>query len=229
MRVGGREHLPERGPLLLAARHYHHLHDATVILTVLNRPVQILVALDWVRGRWGRLVMEWACRTARWPFVLRADSPHLSGGGAGGQVQLAASAYRSDESVPVLRRAVQDTTRLFEAGGALLIFPEAYPRIDPERGPSRDEDALLPFQPGFAKFVAHAQQATGVLVPIVPVGLQYQEGERWQVTVRFGAPVYLRPPVTVNTVVQEVEARVRTLSASYTIPQLPEETPEGAR
>ena len=205
VRTEGLEHLPAHGPVVIAARHVHHLYDATVLLVLVRRPPRILVALDWVRGRWGRRIMEWACRTAGWPFVLRGDSPHFLGGAAG-------SAYRPEESLGVTRRAVLDVSRLLQEGHALLVFPEGYPEIDPEVPRRSADQALLPFRPGFAKLVARAQRVMGRAVPIVPAGFHYRAGERWQVAVRFGPPAYLRPDLDLPSFVRQIEARVRALS-----------------
>lgn len=36
----GLEHIPENGPVLLIARHYHHLFDGVVLLLSIPRPLQ---------------------------------------------------------------------------------------------------------------------------------------------------------------------------------------------
>ncbi len=71
----------------------------------------------------------------------------------------------------------------------VLVFPEGYPNIDPSFTPKADDGAFLPFEPGFLRFVALAEQDGITRVPIVPVGLEYQRRDRWRVTVRFGHPV----------------------------------------
>ena len=45
----GLEHIPTDGPVLLIARHYHHLFDGVVLLLSVPRPIHILVTLDWVK------------------------------------------------------------------------------------------------------------------------------------------------------------------------------------
>lgn len=203
--VQGLAHLPADGPVVIAARHYHHLHDAVALLAMIPRPVQILVALDWVQHQRGRRIMEWACRTARWPFVLRADSPHLRG-------VHAASAYRPEESFRVTRQATHDVAALLQAGCVLLIFPEAYPVIDPEGSQRPHSQEVQPFRPGFAKLVAHAQRAIGTPVPVVPAGFSYRPGERWQVTLRLGPPAFFHSGTDLSAFVREIEAQVRALS-----------------
>src|SRR5579875_52933 len=94
LHVEGLEHLPHKGPLLIASRHYHHLYDGCILLAVAPRPLHLLVALDWVTTRRDRGLMEWACRTARWPVVLRAE-----------RLQAGGSAYDAADAGRYLRRA----------------------------------------------------------------------------------------------------------------------------
>lgn len=195
VRAEGLDRVPVAGPVVLAARHYHHLHDATVLMTLLERRLHILVALDWVRGPRGRRVMETLCRMARWPTVLRRDSPHLAGAGP-------ASAYHPDEWHGMMRRAIHDCTALMRDGRALLVFPEGYPNVDPEIAMKDGPHEFLPFRNGFARIVARAQRAIGRPIPVVPVGFRYRPtaagdpmagraAGRWQVAVRVGEPRFL--------------------------------------
>ena len=209
VQVQGLEYLPADGPVVVAARHYHHLHDAAILLSVVPRPVHILVALDWVRSPRERRIMEWACRTARWPFVLRGDSPHLRG-------EYADSAYRPDESFGVTRQATRAVSALLQASRVLLIFPEAYPVIDPEGSRRGNVREILPFRPGFAKLVAQAQRVIGVPVPVLPAGFSYLPGQRWQVVLRIGPPAFLHPGGDLSAFVRTVESQVRDLSGIYT-------------
>ena len=205
LRVEGLDRLPRAGPALIAARHYHHLYDGAALVAVARRPVHIVVALDWVRGRLARRVMEKACAAAGWPVVLRADGPALRAG---------ESAYRAGEQSALLRRALRDTTRLLRAGGLLVIFPEAFPNVDPGYTPKTHADAFLPFDPGFVRLVELAQRGGRTRVPIVPTGLRYdKQGGRWRTTLRFGTPLFVDDAVDRATFARQVEDCVRQLSA----------------
>lgn len=207
LRVEGLEQLPLSGPALIAARHYHHLYDGAALVAVAPRPMHIFVALDWVRGRLTRRVMETLCGTAGWPVVLRADGPALQQGG---------SAYRAGERGIVLRRALRDTTHLLRAGRVLVVFPEAYPNVDPGYTLKRGDDAFLPFDPGFVRLVEIAQRGRRTHIPIVPVGLHYERGHgrgaRWRVTLRFGSPLMVDKTTDRAAFAREVERSVRQLS-----------------
>jgi carotene biosynthesis associated membrane protein len=204
LRVEGIEHVPTSGPALLAARHYHHLNDGCALLAATRRPVHILVALDWVKGGAGRGLMERACKLAGWPVVLRDD---------GLAAQSSPGAFHATESRQYLRRAVRESVDLLRAGELLVVFPEAYPNIDPAYTPKIDTE-FLPFRPGFVRLVELAERDGTTRVPIVPVGFAYEpiDGKRWQVVMRVGAPIWLSDGEDRVRVVQLVEDQVRYLS-----------------
>ena len=52
MAATGLEYIPTDGPVLLVARHYHHLLDGVVLLVSIPRPVHILVTLDWAKNQY---------------------------------------------------------------------------------------------------------------------------------------------------------------------------------
>lgn len=199
LRVEGAEHVPARGPVMLAARHYHHLYDGVALLAVLPRPLHILVALDWVEGRLWRRLMEWATRTARWPVVLRGASPR--------------GAFAACEIGRYRRRGAVDSVALLAEGAALLVFPEGYPNIDPGFTPKPTSEAFLPFRGGFATILAAAERRLGRRVPIVPTGLAYVPGDRWQVTVRFGPPMSLPHGRDRTAFIAAVQGQVKALSS----------------
>lgn len=199
--VSGLERLPRRGPVLLAARHVHHLYDATVLLTVLPRPLHFLVALDWARTPQQRWLLEQACRLAVWPGLLRAD--RLSSDSA---------AWQPCEVARYARRSLEEAAGLLAAGRVLVVFPEGSPAIDPEQ-PARALDSCLPFQPGFVSVARQAARALGRPVAVVPVGVGYRgAGRRWQVRVSLAPPVMVGAQADRAAVTRAVEGDVRRLS-----------------
>jgi carotene biosynthesis associated membrane protein len=205
--VEGAEHLPAHGPVLIAARHYHHLYDGCALIATAPRPLRILVGLDWVKSGATRRLMELACGMVRWPVVLREDGLTARGG---------ARVYRPEEYRRYLHRALRESVALLRAGEALVVFPEAYPTIDPHWTPKAEqgEDAFLPFRPGFIRLVELAQRDGVTRVPIIPVGFAYAPlgKDRWRVTLRLGAPLLLEPSTDHALLAQTVEAQVHALS-----------------
>jgi 1-acyl-sn-glycerol-3-phosphate acyltransferase len=190
LRVLGIEHVPARGPVLIASRHVHHFYDAAILMTVISRPLHFLVALDWVHNARERWLMEWACRGVRWPVLLRPE--RLAGGATEGRRSVPAYAMRDVD--PYLRRAVRDAVEILRQGRVLVVFPEAYPEVDPE-GSTKVRGEPLPFRAGFARLAALAERDAATRVAIVPAGFDYRAGRRWDVSLRFGPAVYLRAVV----------------------------------
>jgi 1-acyl-sn-glycerol-3-phosphate acyltransferase len=201
VRADGLEHVPAEGPVLLAARHYHHLYDGVVLLDVVPRPLHILVALDWVDTRPLRGLMQWATRTARWPTVLRPE----------GLAAVRNRAFAADEVARFRLRGIRECVSLLCEGAALVAFPEGFPNVDPRFTPKRDAAEFLPFRAGFASIVALAERRLRRRVPVVPVGLAYEAGDRWRVTVRCGAPLTLDGDPTAFA--RTVRSRVIALSS----------------
>jgi 1-acyl-sn-glycerol-3-phosphate acyltransferase len=198
LRVEGLEHMPATGPAIIAARHFHHFYDGCALVAIVPRPLKILVTLDWMENAAGLRLMRGACQIANWPVVVRSDS----------QVPHDRATVDRRQLLPATRACVD----LLRAGQLVLVFPEGYPNIDPGFTPKTGDDAFLPFQPGFLRFAALAEQNGVAHVPIVPVGLEYQRGDRWRVTVRFGPPVTRLPEVNLRDQVSAIEEQVRRLS-----------------
>jgi 1-acyl-sn-glycerol-3-phosphate acyltransferase len=164
LHVSGLEHVPEVGPVILVARHYHHLYDAAAILATVPREVHVLIAVDWLDHSWRMAVMRRLAAAAHWPAVWRRGP-----------------AWRLN------RRAYCASLDILEQGRVLLVFPEGYPIIDPRPSPRTETHAFLPFDAGFLVLAERARRQ----VPVVPVGLAYAKRATggWSVWLRFGAPV----------------------------------------
>lgn len=208
--VHGAENLPQEGPVLLVARHFHHLYDGCLLLQSVPRCLHILVALDWIQRPLLRRVMEGFCRAVSWPIVLRDERLARVSDGA------TTSAYQMSESRGYLRRASALAVRLLRQGEVLAIFPEAYPTIDPHRTPKQGDEAFLPFRSGFARLVELVERDSTTHVAVIPTGLEYLRGEHWHATLRFGSPLWRADFATRAQFVQEVEQRVHALSTTQT-------------
>ncbi len=211
LEVAGLEHVPRDGPLLLAARHAHHLYDGVALMSVVPRTLRVMVALDWVRSLPMRWLMETATSMAGWPVVLRTDALTV---GPDGDARNVGGAYRREEIQGYQLRATRRALDRLAAGGALVVFPEAYPNVDPGYTPKQALDDRLPFRRGCAALATMARDHRRITVPVVPVGLRYvQDGNRWRVFVRFGAPLVLGAERDAPALLTAaLEARVAALS-----------------
>ncbi|QBD81128.1 hypothetical protein EPA93_36215 [Ktedonosporobacter rubrisoli] len=204
--VEGLEWVPQSGPILIAARHFHHLYDGCALLSVIPRQLHILLALDWIKPPWQRALLERACALLDWPIILRTERLTAF-------TPSERHAYSSSDLLRYLRRAISASIRLLHRGEVLVIFPEAYPNIDPIFTPKQSENDFLPFRPGFKRLVDLAARHGSVPVAIIPTGLYYKRFKRWHVTLRFGQPLFRDDFENTNQLIAAVEERVQALSA----------------
>ena len=192
--VEGQQYLPERGPVMVAARHYHHLLDGAALLATIPRPIHIVVGLDWIESPLVRTTLPRLCRSARWPVIYRSDSENPVG---------------TEQQRRALRQATIDVLAIWRAGGVVVVFPEGYPTIDPA-GSRKPDGESLPFADGAVRLTRIANRQ-GITVPIVPVGFSYEAGEHWQITMRFGEPIAFgdcrASTAHLERVVQDLSAR----------------------
>jgi 1-acyl-sn-glycerol-3-phosphate acyltransferase len=201
----GLENLPPHGPVLIVARHYHHLFDGLMLFSAIERRFHIVVTLDWAKNRRGKLIMETLNRFARWPMILRADALARNSNHTNGL-------FANADTVRYQRRTLRQTIELLRDRRVVVIFPEGYPTIDPNFTPKLGTDDFLPFQPGFVHIAAAAEKRLGIRVPIIPAGVRYESGTPWIGYLTLGTPVYRDQFLTKESLIRSVEHRVRELS-----------------
>lgn len=221
IRVIGGEHLPASGPALIAAQHFHWLYDGYSLVRIIPRRMHTIVALDWVRSRWLRYLIELACSLVDWPIVLRSEQFHEHG-------EDEQWAYTPVEARRYLRQVMLGSVRLLRSGELLLIFPEGYPNIDPHPTPKTDLETILPFRPGFVKLVELAEKDRRTRVAIIPVSFHYvkEPVDHWRITARFGQPLYRQDFDSAEHLLQTVEQGVIALSLAVTPANSPSPTIE---
>lgn len=210
VRVEGLEHLPTSGPVLIAARHYHHLFDGCVFLSYTGRTPHIMVALDWIKRPWLRRVMESACALLRWPVVLRAERlVYKEKNRDAGE----RSAYSPREVRKYLLRGMKNATSLLQQGEYVVVFPEAYPTIDPEWNPKKDGTPFLPLRSGVVRLMELAERDGTTRVSLVPAGFSYvEDGKRWHIILRLGPPLFRADYPNEEQMMQTIEQHIQSLS-----------------
>ena len=200
--ASGLENIPAHGPALIVARHYHHLYDGLALFAALQRPFHVVVTVDWAKNRPTKTFMELLTRLARWPIVLRVDAL-TSGRG---------NLFSIRDAMRYQRVALSESTQLLAEGRLLVIFPEAYPNVDPNSTPKKKPEEFLPFEGGFVNIARAAKRRTGRDVPIIPAGLRYDQGEIWTARLSFGKALYGNRFANKRELLRSVEEKVRMLS-----------------
>ena len=200
--VLGLEHVPRHGPVIVAARHYHHLYDGALLVSAIDRTTHVVAGLDWIANPLVRVAMVRLCAVARWPVVIRPEHPahpstSIPAGGRGA----------------ILRRGARDVATLLGEDRVVIVFPEGYPNVDPGFTPKAG-DEMLPFERGFLRLATIAQRAGVGAIAIVPAGFAYErDGHgRWRIALRFGEPRSLMPGGETARLAEEIEADVIRLS-----------------
>jgi uncharacterized membrane protein/1-acyl-sn-glycerol-3-phosphate acyltransferase len=201
VRVEGLENLPEHGPVLIIARHYHHLLDGCVLYTRPPRPVHLLVASDWAEPGWMQSLLETGCRMALWPLVVRP--------GASGTKRMSRT-----ERTRALRAGFRDAIRLLQEDRVLVVFPEGYPDIDPHGSRKKTTGEMSELHSGFVSIVRAAERRTESAIPIVPIGFAYarESSGKWNIDMRIGTPRFLSDFADEKSLVEALSARIRALS-----------------
>ena len=75
MAATGLDHIPKDGPVLLVARHYHHLFDGVVLLSFNATSDPYLGDFGLGEKHLHPTFNDLATTMARWPVVLRSDAP----------------------------------------------------------------------------------------------------------------------------------------------------------
>jgi 1-acyl-sn-glycerol-3-phosphate acyltransferase len=200
LQVQGLEHVPRTGPVILAARHYHYTYDGIAVYALIPRELRAVAALDWLPPGRLRGLLQSACRAAGWPSVLREP------------VRGAYDRETERERRLLLLQASREAVELLREGNALLIFPEAYPVVDPHPTLQRSDGEMLHFQPGTVRFAELAARQLSASIPVVPVGLRYTRGRRWRLDLTFGEPLLIGPDSDLDESLATLEAEVRRLS-----------------
>ena len=205
----GIEHVPGSGPVILAVRHYHHLFDGLGLLAHSHRPLHIMIGLDWVSTRSTRWLMESLARGCAWPVTLRTSEDRQ---GDGEPCFEAASAYRPNEVRPYQQRAFRQCVELLGRERVVVIFPEAYPVIDPHTVRKPRRETLAPFKSGFARAAVTAARRHGRPVSVVPVGIRADAANQRKLDFGYGQPKLVTAASDVKSLVAQVRADICRLS-----------------
>jgi 1-acyl-sn-glycerol-3-phosphate acyltransferase len=189
--VIGREHVPDSGPVLLAASHHNALVDALIAGWIIPRRLTITAKAT---------LMDNAFLAWFLPIVgvvpLRRVSDERAAMAAGN-----ISATRNADAFKSLLDALA-------SGQMILIFPE---------GKSHSEPALAPLKTGIARIALQARDVRAIQgLQIVPLGLSFEDKANpgTAVLAEFGEPVRVDDIGTmdVESLTRLVEERLAAVS-----------------
>ena len=206
LRVEGLEHLPATGPAILAARHFHHFYDGCALVAVVPRPLRILVTLDWLENPAGLRLMRGACQMAQWPVVVRSASQVRRGHASLGRLTPAARRQ--------LLAATRECVGCSARGQLLLVFPEGYPEYRSQlHTENRRRARSSRFSQASSASWRWPSRMASRACRSCRSGLEYQQRDRWRVTVRFGHAGDPLPRMWTSAIqVAAIEEQVRRLS-----------------
>ncbi len=172
--VEGLENIPEKGPVIIAPRHFHGQVDGSLFLSIIPRHTFFLRAVDWVDNSDIKLQRLIFSRAGEIPV----NRPHMP--------------KRQDKYPNGSPKSA--TKRVIDAlilGQAVLVFPESRSNIDIRSTEEIRRDIVMDIQPGIFLFAQRAQEITGMKIPIIPVGTIYPDkDDKKIIEVNFGKPFY---------------------------------------
>jgi len=196
IQVDGRERIPRRGPVLFVVNHPNALVDAMLVGWAVPRRVLLTAKATLFGNPFGAMLLRWVG-----VVPLRRASDEKT-------VREPLDPSRNEDTFLAVRTA-------FQAGRAVLIFPE---------GKSHDEPAMAPLRTGAARMALDAwNSGAAPMLSIVPVGLTFERKDtpRTRVLVQVGEPLRLerwcdvqhaRP---VEELTAEIDARLRVVTRNY--------------
>ncbi|MBA3670416.1 MAG: 1-acyl-sn-glycerol-3-phosphate acyltransferase [Gemmatimonadaceae bacterium] len=190
--VQGAEHVPLRGPVIVAANHPNALVDALLVSVTLARRVRL------------------TAKATLFEHSLLAPLLRLVGVVPLHRAKDGRAAKQS--AVPVERNAeaFRVVVSVLRAQGVVLVFPE---------GISHDAPALAPLRTGAARMALEAAAAGIEGVCLLPMGLVFEQKERprSRVLVRIGEPIAIGATSShhVAAVTRTLDDRLRALTLNF--------------
>lgn len=178
--IDGTDHVPARGPVLLVANHWNALVDALVVACALDRQVRLTAKATLLANPFTRCVVR---IVGIIPLRRASDEQR--------PVEASLDKTRNATSFAAILDAFADQQ-------AVLIFPEGRSHSEPELGRLKTGAARL-------ALMAQVERALPP-VPIVPVGITFEDKgrPRSRVVVRFGPTI--TPPAATEVMTADVQA-----------------------
>lgn len=192
----GRDRIPSRGPVILAASHHNALVDALIAVWISPRRLTLTAKATLMDNP---LLASLLSLVGVVPLRRAADERKSS----------------ADRPLDPLRNAsaFESLLEVLEKDGMVLIFPE---------GKSHSEPALAPLRTGVARIALEARDTRGVSgIQIVPVGVNFEDkgNPGTAVLTEVGEPLSIDDVRDMNVEQLTAEIAIRLAAVSLKKPQ----------
>ena len=190
IQITGRDRIPQRGPVLLAASHHNALVDALIAVWISPRPLRLTAKATLMENA----LLAWLLSLVGVVPLRRAADEKKAG----------------KDSLDPSRNASSFVKLLdvLEQGGMILIFPE---------GRSHSEPELAPLKTGVARISLEAQASRALSgIQIIPLGINFEDkgNPGTAILAEIGEPLLLNEAgtVTVESLTVMITERLRAVS-----------------
>lgn len=190
IQITGRDRIPQRGPVLLAASHHNALVDALIAVWISPRPLRLTAKATLMENA----LLAWLLSLVGVVPLRRAADEKKAG----------------KDSLDPSRNASSFVKLLdvLEQGGMILIFPE---------GRSHSEPELAPLKTGVARIALEAQASRALSgIQIIPLGINFEDkgNPGTAILAEIGEPLMLNEAgaVTVESLTVMITERLRAVS-----------------
>ncbi len=190
IQITGRDRIPQRGPVLLAASHHNALVDALIAVWISPRPLRLTAKATLMENAF----LAWLLSLVGVVPLRRAADEKKAG----------------KDSLDPSRNASSFVKLLdvLEQGGMILIFPE---------GRSHSEPELAPLKTGVARIALEAQASRALSgIQIIPLGINFEDkgNPGTAILAEIGEPLLLSEAgtVTVESLTVMITERLRAVS-----------------
>lgn len=196
IQITGRDRIPQRGPVLLAASHHNALVDTLIAVWISPRPLRLTAKATLMENAF----LAWLLSLVGVIPLRRAADEKKAG----------------KDSLDPSRNASSFVKLLdvLEQGGMILIFPE---------GRSHSEPELAPLKTGVARIALEAQASRALSgIQIIPLGINFENkgNPGTAILAEIGEPLLLNEAgtVTVESLTTMITERLRAVSLKRPIP-----------
>ncbi len=196
LKIEGQEHIPKKGPCIIAPHYYHAQVDPSVLISLIPRKLFFTIAVETFIAI---PVLEKFFKKMGYIPIKRNEDHFTSTIGPRKKLRFPfhkmnyekVNRYQAS-NYKHIRAAVK---HLYH-GDAVVVFPEWDAHVDGTyqrpKSSTGEEDTFLPPDNLFVFITFLANRMKNLNVPIVPVGLHHTDGGlRNDVVVRIGKPYYL--------------------------------------